>query len=113
MMRIFSILAAFILTSVSGSFAQEVVKSTKTDYPSLNSIKEIVIYGENEKIPLNAEFIKEIKTGQKGFKASESYEIVIREAKIEARRSGGNAIKIIEHILPAALISSKHRHSGP
>ncbi len=109
MIRFLSILTAFLLISVSYSFAQSVQKNSKTEHHPLNAIKGIVIYGEHEKMPLNAEFIKEIKTGKKGFKSSDNYEIVIREAKIEARKSGGNAIKIVEHILPAAFVSPNHR----
>jgi len=59
--------------------------------------------------PKESECIGQVKIGDTGFSTNCSYEIAIESAKLEARKVGGNAIKIIEHKSPTALGSTCHR----
>ena len=63
-------------------------------------------------MPNNAKIIGEIKIGDTGFSTNCTWEVVIQKAKEEARKAGGNAIKITEHIPPSVWGSSCHRIRG-
>lgn len=53
-------------------------------------------------------FLGEVKIGDTGFSTNCDYETVIDAAKLEARKVGGNAIKIVSHQNPD-FVSSCHR----
>lgn len=78
-------------------------------YPVLNTNQDIIVFGIGNKVPADARVIKRIRTGEKGFKPDCDYDVIIRLAKLAARKSGGNAIKIITHTPPTALGNYKHR----
>lgn len=78
-------------------------------YPPVDYKQEIIVLGLNEPMPENAEVLGEVKTGDSGFSTNCGYDVVIDKAKLEARKAGGNGIKIVEHKPPTALGSSCHR----
>jgi len=78
-------------------------------YSPLDYDQEVVVFGLDEEIPDASEVIGRVKIGDKGFTTDCSYEVVIDMAKLEARKAGGNAIKIIEHMSPSVWGSSCHR----
>ncbi|TAE38731.1 MAG: hypothetical protein EAY66_03455 [Sphingobacteriales bacterium] len=80
---------------------------TKT-YPTLSYNDEVKVFGLKTVLPANIEVIGSIKIGDTGFTLNCNYETVLENAKIEARKIGGNAIKITEHSFPD-LLSSCHR----
>ena len=79
------------------------------NYNPIDYKKDIVVFGINEQIPEKTEILGTVKVGDSGFTTNCSFEVVLNCAKLEARKAGGNAIKIIEHNLPSALGSQCHR----
>ncbi len=92
------------LVSCAPKVSTQVTKS----YGPLNYAEEVHVYGVNETPPPSEELGK-VRIADTGFSIDCGYEVVIDKAKMEARKIGGNAIKIIEHILPGAFGSSCHR----
>lgn len=86
-----------ISTTISKSYSP-------TDYR-----EDIRIFGLQDAIPQKSEELGIIKIGDTGFSTKCGWDIVIESAKLEARKAGGNAIKIIEHKPPTAMGSTCHR----
>src|SRR5665647_156074 len=83
--------------------------SLSKKYPPLDYKQAVLLIGLDQTEPDGAEVLGKVKIGDGGFTTNCSYETVIDKAKMEARKVGGNAIKITEHKLPTALGSSCHR----
>lgn len=83
---------------------------TKT-YDPLEYAEEVFVFEEDQPIPDSAEIIGHVNINDSGFTLTSNctYNVVINEAKFEAKKIGGNAIKITEHLLPSNLGSSCHR----
>ena len=81
---------------------------TKT-YSPLDYKQEVIVIGLDQAEPDSSESLGEVKIGDTGFSIDCGYDVVIDKAKVEARKAGGNAIKIIEHKPPTAMGSSCHR----
>lgn len=79
------------------------------DYGPADYDDEIAVVGLEDPAPDGAEMLGEIRIGDSGFSTKCTYEDVIDQAKLEARKVGGNVIKITEHKLPSAFGSSCHR----
>jgi hypothetical protein len=77
--------------------------------PPLDYKQEVLVIALNQIEPENAEILGTVEIGETGFTTKCSFEIVVDKAKLEARKAGGNAIKIIDHRLPSALSSTCHR----
>ena len=85
-----------LLTSCSATLTSSLVKT----YPPLHSQEEVRVFTIDESIPPNAEILGTIRTGDSGFSIDCNYATVIEMAKIEARKAGGNAVKITQHKRP-------------
>lgn len=83
--------------------------SLSKTYPPLDYKQDVVVIGLDQPVPDGSEVLGRIKVGDNGFTTNCSYDVVIDKAKLEARKAGGNAIKIIKHKLPSAMGSSCHR----
>ena len=83
--------------------------SLDKNYPPLDYKQEVVVIGLDQPVPDGAEILGQIKVGDNGFTTNCSYDAVIEKAKLEARKAGGNAIKITGHKFPSAMGSSCHR----
>lgn len=83
--------------------------SISKTYPPLDYKQEVIVIGLDQPEPVNAEVLGQVKIGDTGFSTKCGYDIVIDKAKLEARKVGGNAIKIIEHKLPNAMGSTCHK----
>ncbi len=81
---------------------------TQTEKP-LDYTEEVAVIPLSEAIPDGSRELGEIKIGDTGFSTNCSWEVVIEKAKEEARKAGGNAIKITEHKPPSVFGSSCHR----
>ncbi|NME72018.1 hypothetical protein [Flammeovirga aprica] len=99
------ITAIIFLSSCNPKISTTVHRS----YPPLDYKQEIVVMGLNQPEPSDSEILGQIKIGDTGFTTNCSYNTVIEKAKIEARKAGGNAIKIIDYIMPSPFGSSCHR----
>ena len=99
-------LAGIILlfTSCSPKLTSTIIKS----YPPLQYQEEVKVFGINVPPPPSAEKLGSVYIGDSGFSVNCGYDVVIDMAKMEARKVGGNAVKLTQHYLPD-FWSSCHR----
>lgn len=100
------VIVGFIFFS---SCSPKISTSLSKSYPPLDYKQEVLVIGLDQAVPENSEVLGQVKIGDTGFSTNCDYDIVIDKAKLEARKAGGNAIKIIEHTPPSAMGSSCHR----
>ena len=105
-LNVLTILAALIFFN---SCSPKISTSISKSYSPLDYQQEVAVIGLNQAEPDDAEFLGEVKIGDSGFSTNCGYDVVIDQAKLEARKVGGNAIKIINHTPPSAMGSSCHR----
>ncbi|MGV9011943.1 MAG: hypothetical protein ACOH13_05060 [Flavobacteriales bacterium] len=74
-------------------------------YPTLDFKQKVSVIGISEEVPQDAIVIGSVKVGDSGFSTNCGWDVVIEKAKMEARKVGGNALKITEH-KPPGLSSS-------
>lgn len=103
-------IAIFLIgcTVILSSCAPMVSTSISKNYPSLDYREEVRLFGVQDPIPVNAEELGIVKVGDNGLSTNCGWEVVVEKAKIEARKIGGNAIKIMDHNPPSALGSTCH-----
>lgn len=102
-----SLMIAFILSLVACN--PKIATTMSKSYPPLDYREEVVVIGPDGMEPEFFELLGEVKVGDSGFTTNCSFETVLEEAKLAARKAGGNVIKITEHKLPSPLVSSCHR----
>lgn len=105
-LHLFIMIAGILLF---GSCSHRVSTSLSKSYPALYYQQEVVVIGLDQPVPENTEVLGQVKLGDTGFSTKCNYEMAIDKAKLEARKAGGNAIKIIEHKPPSLMGSSCHR----
>lgn len=99
--------SAFALLLVAGC-APKIRTNIAQKYPPLDFRQEVVVI-PNDTIGKNeTEVLGTVKVGDAGMTTNCSYTVVLEKAKEEARKSGGNAIRVIEHKTPD-FMSSCHR----
>lgn len=106
-MRNYIFVSVFVLVSLSAC-GPRVVTNLEHHYETLDYKAKVLVLDLDEAIPSDAEELGDIKLGDTGFSTNCNYDVVIEKAKFEARKAGGNALKIIEHKRPS-LMSSCHR----
>jgi len=104
-LNLFFITVLVMLFSCNPKITTTVSKS----YPPIDYRQDIIVFGLNEKKPDEAVVIGKVKTGDTGFSTKCTYEIILNNVLLEARKAGGNAIKITEYIPPSYFKSSCHR----
>lgn len=82
------------------SCSTRVLTRMETTLPAIDSQDEIRVFGLNSTIPMNSETLGFVKVGDTGFTINCGYFLVLEKVKEEARKVGGNAIKIIKHTPP-------------
>jgi len=103
--NVFLIIGSILfLTSCSA----KLTSSMQRTYAPLDYKEEVRVFEIGEKVPPNAEKLGTIKVGDTGFSVNCSYATVLDNAKTEARKVGGNVLKITKHKKPD-LWSSCHR----
>lgn len=103
-----SILLLILLTSCSHT----ITTSISNPYPPLEVNDNISIIGLNEKYPDNYALVGKLKLGDSGFSTDCDYYTAMSIAKEEARKSGGNAVKVTSEIQPSIFGSSCYRMTG-
>jgi len=101
------ILAISLITLISCSPVVKSITYEKSAVP-LNRNEEVLVLSLNQSLPDSTEFIGKIRVNDSGFSTDCSYDAVIAYAKVEARKIGGNIIKIIE-IKPPSFSSTCYR----
>jgi len=107
MKKLFS-LSMYILVILLCSCGAQVNSKITKSYPTLAYNEEVIVFGLNDDIPMDVEHLGTVKVGDSGFSTQCNYETVLDQAKLEARKVGGNAIKIMKHNKPN-IWSSCHR----
>ena len=100
----FIIGSILFLTSCSA----KLTSSMQRIYAPLDYKEEVIVFDLWEETPRDAEKLGTVKVGDSGFTINCDYAVVIDKAKTEARKVGGNAIKITGHKMPDGW-SSCHR----
>jgi len=98
-----------LIAMVFSSCNPRILTSVSNNYRPLDYEQEIVVLELDEEEPDDAKLLGRVKIGDTGFTTNCSYDVVIDKAKMEARKVGGNAIKIVDHRLPSLMGSTCHR----
>lgn len=77
-----------------------IVTSTSSNYPPLSDNQEVLVIDVNDPKPENAVELGQVNIASAGATMNCTYEAVIEIAKREARKNGGNVLKLVEHQLP-------------
>ncbi|QRR00645.1 hypothetical protein [Dyadobacter sandarakinus] len=77
-------------------------------YPPLHFSDQVVVIPKTGEAPAGAEVLGTLHVGDAGMTTNCSYTVVIGKAKEEARKTGGNAIRVTQHKKPD-FMSSCHR----
>ncbi|WP_136466305.1 hypothetical protein [Flagellimonas onchidii] len=99
-----ALFSLFLTSACSPKISSAIIK----DYDALKYDQKVVVLELNQKQPVNAEVLGHVKIRDTGFSTKCNYDIVLDKAKLEARRVGGNTIKITKHKKPD-LWSTCHR----
>lgn len=94
-----------LFTSCSPRVGSTITKS----YPALSTESPITVYYLQERFPVDADTLGKVKISDTGFTTKCDSLTVINEIKNEARKAGGNAVKITSHRKPSILGSSCHQ----
>lgn len=98
-----------LLFILFNSCSLKITTSITKRYQPIDFKKDVVILRLDQEIPEKAEIIGEVKVQDTGLSVNCGYDVTIDKVKTEARKIGGNAIKIIKHKKPELLGSSCHR----
>lgn len=94
-----SIIVVVVLYLIVGCAPKVSVDLSVTN-PPLKYAQEVVILSLTDLVPEAAIFIGSVKVGDAGFTADCDYPVMIEKANIEARKAGGNLLKIRVHDTP-------------
>lgn len=110
MKKKFILLFGFILLLYSCS--PKISTTINKTYTPIDFREEVRIFGIQDEIPANSEVLGVVNIGDTGFSTNCGWDVVIDKARTEARKAGGNAIKITEHTSPSTFGSSCDRISA-
>lgn len=104
--RLLFIPTLFLFNSCNTLISTSVTKS----YDPVEYTEDVAVFEQNQPIPGKAELLGHVKIDESRFTLASNctYNVVINEAKYQAREIGGNAIKITSHTLPSET-SSCHK----
>ena len=104
------LLFGFIL--LLNSCSPKISTTINKNYTPIDFREEVRIFGIKDDIPANSEVLGVVNIGDTGFSTNCGWDVVIDKARTEARKAGGNAIKITEHTPPSTFGSSCDRISA-
>ena len=93
------------------SCSPKIVLNKIQEYPSLSQEDTIMIVNEGEKVPVAATLIGQVAILDRSFTIRCRYDQVLKIAKEETRKAGGDILQITDHLLPG-VASSCHQISG-
>lgn len=102
----FLFLLSFLFFLLSGCANKRV--TVRSAYDPLKYNECVTVYSINDPFPEKYEFLGEVKYGDSGFSDECDYIPAIESAKTEARKIGGNVLKVTRHKRPD-LLNSCHR----
>src|SRR4051812_11183409 len=78
------------------------VKTTITkSYPPLSDTERVTVVPENQLAPSNTSLVGTVAVYDPGSPMICGYDYVVKKATLEARKAGGNVLKITKHVKPA------------
>jgi hypothetical protein len=104
--------SVFLLLLVSvflSSCGLKVTTDIKRGYDPLDFREEVIVFGLKDEPPGDAILVGNVQVGDNGFTTKCGWTEVVEQAVMEARKAGGNAIKITEHFPPSVFGSSCHQ----
>ncbi len=104
MKNILLVLAAVATIACSPRIRTNITRS----HAPLDYREELIVVSRTAIIPQDVVEVGTIAIGDSGFSTSCDWDRVIEEASMEARKAGGNVLKIIQHS-PPDIISTCHR----
>ena len=104
------LLFGFIL--LLNSCSPKISTTINKNYTAIDFREEVIVFGIKDPIPANSEELGTVNIGDSGFSTNCGWDVVIDKARIEARKVGGNAIKITEHTPPSTFGSTCDRISA-
>src|SRR5262245_36352525 len=99
----------FVLACFISSCQPSINTTVKKTYPALRSAQPVPMILLKVMYPASAEEVGEVAVTDGGFTSNCSWDTVVAKAMGEARRLGGNVVKIIYHSEPSLLGSSCHQ----
>ncbi len=91
------------------SCSPKIRTSVSETHEKLNETENVVVFNNKSELPSNYSKIGTTKIGDTGFTTNCDLTTVLEKAKIEARKSGANALLITEHLYPSTFGSTCHR----
>jgi hypothetical protein len=101
-----------LITIVFCSCSPKIRTSVSEKYEKLDDTDKVLVFYTKSELPSNFSKIGTTKIGDTGFTTNCDLATVLEKAKIEASKSGANALLITEHLYPNLLGSSCHRISA-
>lgn len=102
----FPLIAAIVLLTACSPRVTTVLRNNEMVTSTADG--KILVFALNQPAPINSVDLGFVKVSDSGFSTRCGLSEVIEKAKIEARKAGGNAIKIIDHKPPTAMGSTCH-----
>ncbi|MFB6318314.1 hypothetical protein [Saccharicrinis sp. FJH54] len=99
----------FLLLLVIVSCSPSVSTKISSEYAPLKYDEDVVVLGLKDTVPEDAVEIGTVKIGDSGFTTNCDYQTVMNEAIIEARKAGGNILKLDKHLPPSEMGTTCHR----
>jgi hypothetical protein len=103
-----SLLLMLILASCNPVVVTDIVKS----YPPIVVPDSVIVYGVGQHVPASAKIIGRVSVGKGSIAAKCTYSDVIRLAKTEVAKAGGNGLMITSHSLPSSGGGNCHQIAG-
>ena len=100
------------LALLTGCAPRVVGKLHNKNYAQFNETTLVYVLESSDEIPMNSEFIGDIKIGDSGFSTDCGYNKVMSTAKDMTRNAGANILKIIQLKKPNPMGSSCYRLQG-
>ena len=110
-MRLLKTTICYTCVILTSACSPKIKSTIVRPYDPLAHDHKIWIIPVNQPTPEKAKDIGTLKIGDSGFSTKCGYQTVIANAKIEARKAGGNAIKLTQHKTPN-LGSTCHKIEG-
>jgi len=86
----------------------KVSTTIQQQYPTLDYLDEVIVLDLLDATPSSAMYLGKSAFGDQGFGVPCTWDITLEKAILEARKYGGNVVKITKHIFPD-IWSTCHR----
>lgn len=94
------------------SCAPKITTNVFKTYPPIDYRQKIIVFENGADRLQKAEVLGSVNIGDNGYLRDCNYEYVLDLAKIESRKAGGNALRVIQHISPTGNGNTCHKISA-